>query len=119
MSARPYDSYNFVITFPCAPDKVDALVKSAQRELDTLIQNGPDVLDVDKFKKSAQVTLQEQLKTNPYWVGALQNALKLGIEPRDILLETQRLNELNKADIQKVGQKYLSGPRGVAVLKPE
>ena len=95
------------------------MVISAKRELDTLIQNGPDVLDVDKFKKSAQVALQEQLKTNPYWVGALQNALKIGIEPRDILLETQRLNELSGADIQKVGQKYLSGPRGVAVLKPE
>lgn len=119
LRARPYGEYSFTIQFPCAPDKADLLIKSARAQLDELVQKGPSATDVAKFKKSAQVALQERLKTNDFWVNALQSHLKRGINPQEILQEQTRLLSLSAADIQTVAQKYLAVTPGVAVLRPE
>ncbi|MGL4768289.1 MAG: M16 family metallopeptidase [Formosimonas sp.] len=119
MRSRPYGEYNFVMQFPCAPDKTEQLIQSAQRELDALIQNGPSASDLDKFKKATQIKLREQLKTNNYWVNAIETHLKRGIAPQEILNEEQRLLALSPAEVQAVAQKYLAVKAGVAVLKPE
>ena len=119
MHSRPYGEYNFTIEFPCAPDKADQLVQSAQQQLDDLIHNGPSATDVEKFKKTAQVQLREQLKTNEFWVNSLQKSAKRGKNPQDILNQETRLLDLSAADIQAVAQKYLAVKAGVAILRTE
>ena len=49
MNKKPYGSYNFSISFPCGPENAETLTASALRELNKIIENGPEQKDVDKF----------------------------------------------------------------------
>lgn len=119
MRARPYGAYSFNIGFPCAPDKADTLIQSAQKKLARLIQNGPDELDLEKVKKSAVNALHENLKKNSFWVDSLQTTAKRGQDAQEILRQEQYISALSRADLQQTAQKYLSVRPIVAVLKPQ
>lgn len=119
MNKVPYGSYSFNIGFPCGPENVESLTNSALRELQKIIDNGPEEKDLAKFKEGELLDYKEGIKTNRFWLNSLQRAYTNDGEPENILKFEERINALTAKDIQNVAKKYTSKDKVIGVLMPE
>src|SRR5690606_9403041 len=101
-------SYSFNIGFPCGPENVESLTASALRELQKIIDNGPEEKDLAKFKEGELLDYKEKIKTNRYWLNGLQSTYINGSNPERMLSFEERLNALTGKDVQNVAKKYTS-----------
>jgi zinc protease len=119
MSKVPYGSYNFTINFPCGPENAETLTQSALRELNKIIENGPEEKDVNKFKEAEKLDYKEKIKQNNYWMSYLTRSFTFGVSADEILQVEQKIDAVTAKDIQAVAKKYLSKDKVVAMLMPE
>lgn len=119
MSKVPNGSYNFSINFPCGPENAETLTQSALRELNKIIENGPEEKDVNKFKEAEKLDYKEKIKQNNYWMSNLTRAYTNGTSAEEILQFEQKIDAVTAKDIQAVAKKYLTKDKVVAMLMPE
>ncbi|HAT76933.1 MAG TPA: peptidase M16 [Flavobacterium sp.] len=119
MSKVPYGSYNFSINFPCGPENAETLTQSALRELNKIIEKGPEEKDVTKFKESEKLDYKEKIKKNEYWMSNLTRSFIYGISAHEILEFEQKIDAITAKDIQEVAKKYLTKDKVIAMLMPE
>ena len=115
----PYSGYDFTVNFPCGPENVDKLTKSAIAELQKLIDKGPDQKDLDKYKEGEYNEYNTSLKNNSYWLQGISQNQVDGSDPYAILNYPDKVKALTVKDLQDVAKKYLSNGRGMAILMPE
>lgn len=116
---RPNEAYGFEISFPCAPDRADALTQSALSQLQTLIEQGPSELEMNKVREATLAHFNQDRNSNEFGVGQYVNAIKIGSDPASVSTFEARLAALSAEDVRAVAAKYLSANRVIAVLKPE
>src|SRR5690606_15436074 len=92
MSKVPYGSYNFTINFPCGPENAETLAQSALRELNKIIENGPDEKDLNKFKEAEKLDYKEKIKQNNYWMSYLTRSFTYGVSADEILQVEQKID---------------------------
>ncbi|HTO35945.1 MAG TPA: insulinase family protein [Flavobacterium sp.] len=119
MTKVPYGSYNFSISFPCAPENAETLTQSALRELQKIIDNGPEQKDLDKYKEAERLEYKENITKNNYWMSNFSRSFTNGNDPEDILTYIERLELVTAKDVQEVAKKYLTGDKVIATLMPE
>ncbi|MVO08717.1 insulinase family protein [Flavobacterium sp. TP390] len=119
MSKMPYGSYSFSINFPCGPENAETLIASALREVNKIIEKGPEQKDVDKFKETEKLDYKEKIKENRFWMTSLTKAQLNGSNPEEMLHYLDQVSKITAKDIQAVAKKYLSKDKVVAVLMPE
>ena len=68
MSKVPNGTYSFSIGFPCGPENSEKLTASALKELQKIIDNGPEAKDVAKFKEAELLENKKNIKENRYWL---------------------------------------------------
>ena len=119
MSKIPYGSYNFTISFPCAPENVEKLSKASLAELEKIVENGPTSEDLDKVKKSLLLSRKDNLEQNRFWLSTIQSADYNKTDIDNVVNYEANINALTTDYLQKVAQKYLTGGYINAVLMPE
>ncbi|WP_291119472.1 M16 family metallopeptidase [Flavobacterium sp. UBA6135] len=119
MSKVPNGSYNFSINFPCGPENAETLTQSALRELNKIIENGPEEKDINKFKEAEKLDYKEKIKQNNYWMSNLTRAYTNATSAEEILQFEQKIDAVTAKDIQAVAKKYLTKDKVVAMLMPE
>ncbi|UPT71664.1 MAG: insulinase family protein [Flavobacterium sp. JAD_PAG50586_2] len=119
MNKVPYGSYNFNIGFPCGPDNADKLTASALKELQKIIDNGPEEKDVNKYKEAEALDYKKKMKENRYWMTNFTKAFVNGSSPADILIVSENVKAITAKDIQDVAKKYLAKDKTIGVLMPE
>lgn len=119
MSKVPNGAYNFTIGFPCGPDNAEKLTASALRELQKIIDNGPQAADVTKFKEAELLDYKKDIKENRYWLANFNRSYTNGTSPEDILKVEEKINAITAKDIQDVAKKYLTKDKVVGILMPE
>jgi len=119
MSKVPYGSYNFSISFPCGPENAETLTASALRELNKIIENGPEQKDVDKFKEAEKLDYKEKMKENRFWMTSLTRAHMNDSNPEEMLDYESQVSKITPKEIQAVAKKYLSKDKVIAMLMPE
>ncbi|WP_130735328.1 pitrilysin family protein [Flavobacterium sp. J27] len=119
MSKTPYGSYNFSINFPCGPENAETLIASALRELNKIIEKGPEQKDVDKFKETEKLDYKEKMKENRFWMNNLTKSYLNESNPEEMLNYLDQVSKITTKDIQAVAKKYLTKDKVVAVLMPE
>ena len=119
MTKVPYGMYQFSLQFPCGPENVDKLTKSAIVELQKFIDKGPEQKDLDKFKEGELNDDRTQLKENSYWLSNLANYQLEGGDRYEILNYEAKVKALTVKDLQNVAKKFLAKDRIVATLMPE
>ncbi len=67
----PYDSYNFRISFPCAPENAESLAAAALAELEKIRKNGITAEDLNKIRETQRNDRKQNLQQNGYWNGQL------------------------------------------------
>ena len=119
MNKIPYGSYNFSISFPCGPENVTKLKDAALKEVQQIIDNGPEEKDIAKIKEAQLLEYKENLKKNRYWINGLKSADYNKTDKLKIVRATKDIDAINGKDIQAVAKKYLSKGHILMVLYPE
>ncbi len=119
MDKVPYGSYNFSISFPCGPENSEKLIASSLKELQKIIDNGPEAKDVTKFKEAELLEYKKNIKENGYWIGQLSKSYVKGSNPEDILSMEEKTNAITAKDIQDIAKKYLTKGKVIGILMPE
>lgn len=119
LSKIPYESYSFRITFPCGPENVDRLIEITKAEIERVIQHGPDVEDLHKFKMAEINDYNEKSKENRTWMSIIASEIINPESKNRYLNFLAKLDELTAKDVQDVAQKYLTQDYVQAVLYPE
>lgn len=119
MNKVPYGSYSFTIGFPCGPENAESLTASALRELQKIIDNGPEEKDLAKFKEGELLDYKEEIKTNRFWLNSLQRAYTQDANPDNILKFEEKINALTAKEVQAVAKKYTAKDKVIGILMPE
>ena len=119
MNKVPYGSYSFTVSFPCGPENAEKLTESALRELNKVIEKGPEQKDLDKFKEASRLEYKESLKENRFWMANLKRAYTEDVNPEEVFQFEAKLNALTVKELQDVAKKYLSKDKVIGMLMPE
>jgi zinc protease len=117
----PETGYGTVtIQFGSSPENVQKLTDAVLKEIDRLRREGPSAADVQAAKEVEKNDLQEQYKTNNFWLGSLQTAAILGRDPKRIALRIERAESLTPENVHAAFTKYFPADRYTVVsLQPE
>ena len=117
---RPTESYTFTISFGCAPENVDQLVKAALDELGKIREHGVDDEILVKVREGQVRSREVSLKRNGFWLNRLAGHYRYGTDPR-LILDYQPLVESVTSDrMRDTLRNYLNPERYVmGVLNPE
>ena len=119
MNKVPYGSYGFSISFPCGPENAEKLTASALRELQKIIDNGPQEKDLAKYKEGELLDYKKNIKENRYWLTNFREAYINGTNPHEILTIEEKVKAVTAKDIQAVAKKYLTKDKIIGMLMPE
>jgi zinc protease len=115
----PYGSYSFNISFPCGPENAEKLTASALRELQKIIDNGPEAKDLAKFKEAELLDYKKQIKENQFWLDNFERAYINGNSAEEILKIEEKVNAVTAKEVQDVAKKYVSKDKVIGILMPE
>ena len=119
MNKVPYGSYNFTINFPCGPENAEKLIASTMKELQKIIDNGPEAKDVTKFKEAELLEYKKNSKENKFWLNNFTESFINGKSPDEVLQTEEKINQITAKDIQTVAKKYLTKDKVIGILMPE
>ncbi|MFV8344808.1 M16 family metallopeptidase [Flavobacterium sp. ZB4P13] len=119
MNKVPNGSYSFTISFPCGPDNAEKLTASALKELQNIIDNGPDEKDVAKFKEGELADFRKDSKENKYWLSNFTRSYINGNSAEEVLKFEESVNAVTAKDIQDIAKKYLTKDKVIGMLMPE
>lgn len=119
MNKVPNGAYNFSIGFPCGPENAEKLTASALKELQKIIDNGPEAKDIAKFKEAELLDYKKNIKDNKYWLSNFTKSYVNETNPGEILQMEEKINEITGKDIQNVAKKYLTKDKVIGMLMPE
>jgi zinc protease len=119
MGKVPYGSYSFNISFPCGPDNAEKLTESALRELQKIIDKGPEAKDLAKYKEAELLEYKKDIKENNYWLRNFTRSYTYGTSAEEIFRVEEKVNALTAKDVQDVAKKYLTKDKVIGMLMPE
>jgi zinc protease len=119
MGKVPYGSYNFNISFPCGPDNAEKLTANALRELQKIIDNGPDAKDLVKYKEAELLDYKKDIKDNNFWLGYFEKSFINGTNAEEIFAIEKKVNDVTAKQVQDVAKKYLTKDKTIGILMPE
>lgn len=116
----PEQKYSVDISFGCAPENVDTLVKSTFAELDSLKKYPVSDVYIEKVKETQKREFEVNLKENRFWLSSLNNYYFYNIDLSYLMKYPQRVDGLNSETIQKSAQQYFDENNYIKVtLYPE
>ena len=120
LKSRPRQEFTVSIGFGCDPDRAESLLELVLAELAEVREGGFEEETVAKVREQQRRQREESLKQNDFWLGALANAYRLGLDPA-LILDFETLVESVTADrLRATAGRYLATDRSVrAVLYPE
>ncbi|CCH03184.1 peptidase M16 domain protein [Fibrella aestuarina BUZ 2] len=114
----PVPRYTFRINFGCAPENVEKLVASVNREVAKLKATGADAKDIAKFKAETQREQEVQLRDNNFWLSYLANQYYNGDDPQEVLRQPELLKTVTVESTKAAANTYLGNNLIKFVLLP-
>ena len=116
----PDQEYSITVTWTCAPERVDELIKDAMQQIDSLKQVPAAPIYITKVKETQIRTNETNLKENRFWLNLLQRYLFDDLDLTEINKYPERISELTADKIQDAAKKYFNMNNYVeVVLYPE
>jgi len=115
----PAQRYTFAINFTCAPEHVDLLIADALDEVNKIKANGPEDVDIEKYKSAYSRNVETQLKSNTFWLTFITAQYENQFDLNEILDKTMS-DDVTKTSLKEFANRYLSGNNfAQVVLLPE
>jgi len=117
---QPVQRYTLTINFTCAPEHVEQLIADALDEVNKVKSNGPEDVDIQKYKTAYDRNLETQLKANTFWLIYLTGQYENHTDVADVLNYKNIVDNLTKTQLRDFAARYLSGNNfAQVVLMPE
>jgi zinc protease len=116
----PDERAGVVVYFGCAPDRIEELLETVQKEFDYMQNNLVDDSYIQKVKEIQVKEREVGKKTNRFWMNALRGSLVNNEPYSTIALRDELIAKLTAKQVQDMAKKLLPS-KNVAtfVLKPE
>ncbi|MDR3609850.1 MAG: insulinase family protein [Ignavibacteriaceae bacterium] len=116
----PENKYSIDISFGCAPENVDILVKSTFAELDSMKKFIVTDVYINKVKETQKREFEVNLKENKFWLNSLNNYYFFNIDLSNLMKYPERVDNFNSNAVKKAAQKYFDENNYIQVaLYPE
>ncbi|WP_138477564.1 M16 family metallopeptidase [Dyadobacter bucti] len=116
----PSGHYRFTISFGCAPENVEKLVKRTQEEIARIKKDGADPKDIDKFVAETRRKMETAVKTNNFWLNYLDDNTFLGDDLNEIFEQERLLKSITVATTRAAALQYFNDENFIkVVLMPE
>jgi zinc protease len=112
----PEQIYNITISFGCAPENVDDLVKTTFLELDSLKNYKVTDNYLTKVKETQIREFEVNTKENNFWLSNLQFYYFYNLDLSLLMKYPERVDKLNSDAVQKAAQKYFDEKNYVKVV---
>ncbi len=120
ISKYPKEEVNIMISFGCAPENVDQLVKTVFAEMDTLKMNGPEAINIGKAKETSIRDYETNFERNNYWLRKLKNTYYYGDKLKNLEELKEAVNSVTAEDIREMAKTYFTEDHYLKlVLMPE
>lgn len=107
MSKIPYEKFSIQITIPCSPDNVDSLINAAIGEIRQIQEKGVEEKEIIKARETRKRELEKAVKTNEYWLSAIQSALLNGTSLSTVTKE-QYIDQITSEEMQRIAKEYVT-----------
>lgn len=114
MSRIPNGQTMLQMTFDTDPEKASKLTPIIERELQKIVENGPQDTDLQKVKEYMVKKFQEDIKTNGYWNAVLGAYYFYNEDNYSNYIST--VNSLTKEDIKVITKQLLSQGNFIEVI---
>jgi zinc protease len=101
LNKTPYGAFQMILQLPCGPAKVDTLIASFNHELNRIANKGIDQSYVDKVKKAWIEKYKVDVKTNAFWLSALQDIARGERTADRVVNAEQYFNALSLQDLSE------------------
>ena len=119
-SRIPQQRYRLVISFGCAPERVEELTHAVFQQIDSLQRFGPDSSYIAKVRETDLREREVSLKQNGFWLTALQFCRVNEINPEQILTYADLIRSITPEIVRDAANSYLdTGHYARFVLLPE
>jgi zinc protease len=119
-SQIPVQEYAVNITFACAPDRTEELIKAALQQIDLLKTKGPTDAQVADARQKLLRDFETNMKQNSYLLAQLSLKYQYADDVATLFALADYYNKLTPATIQDAAKKYLNPQNVVKVtLFPE
>jgi zinc protease len=120
LARRPWPSYEFSVSFGCAPEKVDDLVKAVFAEISAIQSNGVAEPYLVQVREAERRSRELNLTDNQFWLSALELYYTEGLDPKDILKLDEMVSTITSDRMRDTARRYLDTNRyALGVLSPE
>jgi len=111
------EEFRFMISFPCKPDNVDALVEAAMAELEKVKAGDFTDEDLQKVITARTNNFDEQIKQNRFWERSISSYVKNDMEFELMLEGNERSKAITKEAIVELTNKYLTKENIIKIVK--
>ncbi len=116
---RPHHHASALIMFDCDPDNADYLKSIVYREIERLINDGPDQGTFGKAVENLLKTREESRQQNRYWSNAIYAYYLTGIDNNDPANYEELLKNMTPEDVKRVaGLFFGNAGRAEVIFRP-
>ena len=112
----PEQMYSMTISFGCAPEHVEDLVKTTFTELDSLKNYKVSDVYITKVKETQKREFEINTKENKFWLSSLQLYYFYNLDLSLIMKYPERVEKFNSDVVQKTTQKYFDDKNYLKVV---
>ena len=119
LDRRPHERYTVTLGFGCAPEQVQPLIQAVFAEIDSIQKNGVAESYVQQIRESQRRERETNLKTNEFWMSAIEVYDVEGLDLRDLPRFDELVQRVTPENIREAAKRYLKQDRYVlGVLNP-
>jgi zinc protease len=116
----PRERASMMISFGCAPERVDELVATALATVDSLKRYGPSTGNLAKVRESSRREHEVSLRDNRYWLNQIQFHLMYDEPLEEIITGARKFEKVTPEQVRDAANRYLDNRNVVKiVLVPE
>jgi zinc protease len=109
--------YQIGISFGCAPERVDEILKAVFLQIDSLKTAGPEERHVAAVKEALRRSFEGRSNRTSYWNRELRDAYFRGEDPRNMLMEPAIATSFDARSIQEAAKKYFDMNNYVEMIR--
>lgn len=116
MDKLPSGHYRFSISFGCAPENVDKLIKRTLEEINKIKSNGAEQKDIIKFVAETSRQKEIALKTNDFWLSYIDKAVFYDYDFNEVFNKDELLKKVTVASTKEAANTYFNDNNYIKVL---
>ena len=103
----PYERAFLKILFPCSPDNVDSLTSAILKEITKIQAEGVKEDDLQSTQEIQRRNMEENLKTNGYWIGSLQEIYRNKMSMNLLIDYNASIQKITSEELKRIANEYI------------